>query len=345
MKMPLPILSILLFCGVFALPSMVSARAPATNNAPQQQVQAPTKKVHRRQQQKHLILRSKRHNQVGRPTKAPKHPSQRPRRPQLQPLQRCATPLPQLVGRLPFGPGERLGYIVKMGDVYVGRASLHFDQATPYGESWVYSVHGQAKTNSFFNKLSQVESRMTSLIDPNDVHPQAMYSRSISQRGERVEEARFDPQTHRVEASLSFAGRSWFGKAQSGQMMHDVLSVLYFARSRQMHSGQDFCSELYYGKRLWVIRGTLKKPQRLTTAAGPFSAWILTGIAEREGQPHYKRAFTMWLSDDDDRLPLRLESPSKYGDIVVEIDSFKRGRRLVRDTTKLAQESPAATKE
>lgn len=253
-------------------------------------------------------------------------------------LERCSITLPQVTGRLPFGPGEKLSYVVKLGDIYVGRASLNFDKASRYGSDWIYAVHGQTKTNSFFNQLSQIESRMTSLISPDKLHPLAMYSRSVSQRGERVEEARFIPDERRVEASLTWKKRNWFGGTRSGQLMQDVLSVLYFARSREFHENQDFCTELYYGKRLWVIRGKLHGQRSISTQAGAFSAWKLEAVAEREGQPHFKRKFSMWISADDDRLPLRLLAPSRYGEILVDIDGFTRGHRLQKQQTTLAKD-------
>ena len=254
-------------------------------------------------------------------------------------LKRCSIALPQVNGQLPFGPGENLSYIIKLGDIYVGRASLHFDKASRYGNEWVYAIHGQAKTNSFFNKFSQVESRMTSLLSPDNVHPQAMYSRSISQRGERIEEARFIPEERRVEASLTWRERNWIGSSKGGQMIQDVLSVMYFARSRTFYENQDFCTELYYGKRLWVIRGTLQGQRSISTKAGSFNAWKLKAVAERDGRPHFKRRFSMWISADDDRLPLRLVAPSSYGEITVDIDGFTRGRRLKKEQSTLAKDS------
>ena len=106
--------------------------------------------------------------------------------------------------------------------------------------------------------------------------------------------------------------------------------MVYFARSRQVELGGDYCIELYYGKRRWHITGKVLEKQSVSTPAGPYRAYKVSGVAVREGRPAYKRAFTVWISDDEDRLPVRLVSPGRLGEVELMIDHFKRGRRLVR---------------
>jgi len=243
---------------------------------------------------------------------------------------RCEQGLPQLKDRLPYGPGEELGFVINMSGVYVGRVNLQIGDRSASNGAVVYPTHALATTNSFFRQMSKVESRMTSFITPDGVVPVAMFSRSQSDRGVRLEEASFDRAARTVQASLNYNSRSWNGKIEAGLPLQDAISVVYFARSRQVELGGDYCIELYYGKRRWHITGKVLEKESVSTPAGPYRAFKVSGVAVREGRPAYQRAFTVWISDDEDRLPVRLVSPGRLGEVELTIDHFKRGRRLVR---------------
>jgi len=251
-------------------------------------------------------------------------------RKQTPPLERCQKLLPQVPDRLPFGPGEELGYIVNLSGVYVGRISLEIGDRGSLGDAVIYPAHAHATTNSFFRKMSKVESRMTSYITPDGVVPLAMFSRSESDRAVRLEEASFDVAARAAEATLKVNSRHWTGKIGGGLPLQDVVSVVYFARSREVELGREYCTELYYGKRRWLVSGKVEAVQSVSTPAGPYRALKISGEAVREGPPAYSRRFTVWITDDEDRLPVRLTSPGRLGDIEVTVDHFKRGRRLVK---------------
>ncbi|MFH1808911.1 MAG: DUF3108 domain-containing protein [Pseudomonadota bacterium] len=322
----------LLVPGLFVLlgaagPSSAPERAPAPEISPRKR-----DTVQRRQ-----VVQSPR----------PAAPSARPspRRP-APGLQRCEVLIPQLDARLPFGPGEELGFVISLSGVYVGRASLTLGERSSHGSHVVYPAYGQASTNSFFTKMSKMESQQTSLVTPDGVFPLLMQSHARAETLTRQEEVRFDPGQHRAMASLRMEGtsssqqrRDWKGEAQGGQAVQDVVSIVYFARSRQVQPGASYCTEIYYGKRLWVVRGQVGEAESVSTPAGPYRAMPVRGEAVREGEPRYARQFTVWLTDDEDRLPVRLVSPTAYGEIEVRIDQFRRGRRLVREA-QVAQQQP-----
>jgi hypothetical protein len=265
----------------------------------------------------------------------PRAPSSAPagvRRPPRAPaLERCAAAIPQLDDRLPFGPGEELGYVISLSGVYVGRASLTVGERSSHGRHVVYPVYGQATTNTFFNKMSRMDSLQTSLVTPDGVFPLLMQSQARTDSATRDEEVQFDPEQRLARGWLRLRDHEWKGQAQGGQIVQDAVSIVYFARSRQVQPGQSYCTEIYYGKRLWVVRGQVGEVESVSTPAGPYRALRVLGEAVRDGEPRYSRSFTVWLTDDEDRLPVRLVSPSAYGEIEVRIDHFKRGRRLIRD--------------
>ncbi|MBN2358625.1 MAG: DUF3108 domain-containing protein [Deltaproteobacteria bacterium] len=250
-------------------------------------------------------------------------------------LERCLCNPPQIADRLPFGPGEELGYVISIGGIYAGRVDLKIGASESLTDHLVYPATAHADTNSFFSKMSKVEGHQTSYFTPEGVIPLTMFARSHLGDVQRDESASFDIQRHTADATLVYPKREWRGTVEGGAPIQDVLSVVYFARSRELAEGQDYCVELYYGKRLWVVRGRVVGRELVSTPAGPYRALKITGEAARDGLPALVRPLTVWISQDDDRLPLQLTSPSAYGEIEVKIDQFRRGRRLVHDVSAL----------
>jgi len=248
-------------------------------------------------------------------------------------IARCQDNPIQLSDRLPFGPGEELGYVISIGGVYAGRVDLKIGASETLADQLVYPANAHADTNSFFSKMTKVEGWQTTYFTPEGVTPLTFFARSMLGTVQRDESASFDVKKHTADATLIYPTSQWRGTIGGGAPIQDVLSVVYFARSRQLTEGQNYCVELYYAKRLWVVRGKVGGRELVSTAAGPYHALKITGEAVRDGLPALVRPLTVWVGVDEDRLPLQLTSPSAYGEVEVKIDQFRRGRRLVHDVS------------
>jgi hypothetical protein len=82
---------------------------------------------------------------------------------------------------------------------------------------------------------------------------------------------------------------------------------------------------------LWRMQWTLAGPETLTTTLGNLPALRIDALARRlgrdgatplEGPP---RQISLWISDDADRVPLRLVARTDYGAITMEIVDYVAG--------------------
>jgi hypothetical protein len=76
-----------------------------------------------------------------------------------------------------------------------------------------------------------------------------------------------------------------------------------------------------------AIRGKAK----LVTELGELPALVIDGRTHklrRDGSPtpdDAERHFTMWISDDDGRVPLQINAVTDYGDLVMQIVDYQPG--------------------
>jgi hypothetical protein len=247
--------------------------------------------------------------------------------------------LPALKERLPFGPGELMTYDVAVMGLRTGRIRMRVGERTEMDGVGVYPLHAQAKTSGFVSVLGELDGRMVSFMDPQPVRPVRMANRFL------IDTIMQPPLFAREDAAFSVdaqvAARLTYrqdgkentrpAKMRSTSDLLDVLSVVYYMRSRALRPGTRYCFEIYHRRRLWRVEGgvgelkLIRSPFVTRRAREVWGELTLVGSKSRE-----PRKVTAWVSEDDDRLPLLVETPDNFGKLQVKLAAWIPGRRLVR---------------
>ena len=251
----------------------------------------------------------------------------------------AAAPLPSMPDPLPFGPGELLTYDVTFLGLRTGSVAVRVaDHAETVDATSVYPIYAHAKTSGFLSVLGTLDGRMVSYLDAGTVTPVRMANRFlISTFGQKDVVAREDAAFAgpAVNAQLSYRwsdGRHHKRPARlkSTSDLVDVLSVLYYMRSRAFERESAFCFEIYHRRRLWRVEGTVGPVEVVSAPWGTRSARRSQGVLRKLGGGTEPRQVTAWVSNDADRLPLLVETPDGIGTLAVRLTHFSRGRRMVR---------------
>ncbi|MDP2345276.1 MAG: DUF3108 domain-containing protein [Deltaproteobacteria bacterium] len=251
--------------------------------------------------------------------------------------------LPMLVERPTFGPGEALGFEMRVLGIRAGGLSLRIGEQTRVDDVAVFPVVARARTDRFLQALGDVDASMVSFIDPRSMRPVRMANHAVTrgpfEGGPSTvrEDAAFaaglltpaGPSGGRVAAKFDLFAN---GKAvnKSGQSTSradvvDILSIVYWLRSRQLEPGKRFCFEMFHRRRLWRLEG---KVGVVKDTVSPFATRkarrLDLSVLRAEGKD--PRPLTVWVSDDADRLPLLV---STSDNIDVRLTTFARGRAVV----------------
>jgi hypothetical protein len=89
------------------------------------------------------------------------------------------------------------------------------------------------------------------------------------------------------------------------------------------------------GLRVWRTDVRVEAREEIDGALGKRQALRITGVSRRMAgsrpdRRHKPRTFTLWLSEDAERIPLRIVANTEYGDIQVTASSYEApvvGRR------------------
>lgn len=189
------------------------------------------------------------------------------------------------------------------------------------------SAHG--RTYKSYEWFYRVHDRYDSFVDKETLLPN-MAIRDIQEGKYRLyDRVVFDQ--HNSQA-LSFRGKTRMEAEKASYpvdpCMHDVLSVIYFARNmdfNNMTPGADFPVKIFMDKEVWPLRVHYKGKEDDTKVKGvgrfktiKFSPEVISGNIFSEGTE-----MNVYVTDDQNRIPVLIESPVSVGSIKAVLKSYK----------------------
>lgn len=115
----------------------------------------------------------------------------------------------------------------------------------------------------------------------------------------------------------------------------DIHAILGVLRAWQSDEGDETHFFLLAGRRLWRSSLRVGVRETIKTRMGRYPVIRIDGVAQRvsRGLTDLKkkkpRNFSVWLSDDANRLPLLVMATTEYGDLRVEMTEYTRPDRRI----------------
>jgi hypothetical protein len=240
---------------------------------------------------------------------------------------------------LGFGPGEILQFDVTMVGIRTGGITMRFGEKTHMDRLPVYPIQVHAKTEGVFSLLGNIDGRMISYVSPASILPTRMVNRFL------VEKPFSEPTLTKEDAVFLDNGKilghlsykkkdkkkAWPISRRAGTDLVDVVSIVYYSRSRLMTEAEKFCFEIYHRRVLYLVEGQIGGIETVRTPIGLIQAHrVDVQLRRKRGSSKASaRQVTVWLSADDRRLPVLVQTPEKVGNLQVRLKAWLPGHRLV----------------
>jgi len=249
-----------------------------------------------------------------------------------------AKPTGPLVNKLPDGPplvtpGEHMQYKLALGGVEL--AIYDFAIADAPGATGQIVVQSHAKTVGL-GALVRVDDYFSSWIDAKTGRPVHWTCDEYATNGQDKEKTDADlagRQGDTVPIAFHLNDDPPKPEPQHVSMpdVWDYNSFLIALRAWEGPPGSTVVAEVLRSRFLWHVEMKIGGKQQLHTAIGDFPALRLDGHTyklARDGSrfpDSDERDFTVWISDDDGRVPLQVTARTDYGDIKMEIVDYQPG--------------------
>lgn len=186
----------------------------------------------------------------------------------------------------------------------------------------VYHIVGDGKTFSFYDSFFKVRDRYESFIDTANLQP-LKFVRNVYEGGYKKYENVIFNQTTNVATSSEGA------VIKVPNCIQDVMSALYYARNINFNNykiDDKIPFSMYLGNEVFNLYIRYLGKETVKTKYGKFNAikfkpLLIKGTIFEGGEK-----MTVWVSDDQNHIPLRVESPISVGSIKVDMMSYRNLR-------------------
>lgn len=206
---------------------------------------------------------------------------------------------------------ERLEYVIKWQGIPAGSASLEYSK-TGNGSKIVSTAESSKWVSVFYKVDDRVESRMDGDFFPLN------YRINLNEgRHRKLKEVRFK-QSEGKAKHIDLLSREEKDYDTKGRA-YDPLSAFYRVRSMELKAGRPVFLNVFDSKRLWNLEVQVIKKERVEIPLGHFDTILIKPLLESDGIFSRKGEILIWLTDDERKIPVRMQSKVKIGHVTAEL--------------------------
>lgn len=264
------------------------------------------------------------------------------------PPEESATPEYKRLEELPFPPGEKIYYTIRWGIFDVGHAVLQFSGPYSRDGEEVWMIEMTAETNSFADKIFKVRDYNAVWVDKEFTKPLYYVKKQDEGGSHRDVVVTFDWKNNKAQYSNKGVARDPIDITPGSW---DPLAITYAVRALNLDGLEHVSVPSTDGKKNAMTEIVLEGPERIKVPAGKFESLILKPDTKDLGGVFKKSknaGITLWFTNDERHLPIRMASRVLVGSFVAEMtriegpgsDDYNRKKRKSapkRDKTAQAQ--------
>jgi hypothetical protein len=230
-----------------------------------------------------------------------------------------------------LNPGESMAFEVRLGGVLAGEAALAVGELGEFEGKQAVVVKSRANTAGAAALIKRISDEATTVIDMTTGRPLQLET-LVEMGAKRTEaQAKFTGTVADITYKRSDDPNPRNYKINFGaQTVHDTHSAMAQVRGWRPTLGTTRSVFVVGGRRLWRVDVTYRGSETIGSAVGNRRAIKFDGASFR-ARPNFTietdkpmRTFTVWLTDDADRVPLRVLAKTELGDVTVDLTEYAR---------------------
>lgn len=249
----------------------------------------------------------------------------------MQPLQQadefCGT------RNIAFKTGEQLGYSVYYSiiGIYVNAGYANITTSmSRFNNRPMYHVVADGRSNSSYDWISKVNNRYESYIDTATLQP-LKFIRNVQEGN------------HRKHENVTFNRKANTAVTNDGvykvpDCVQDIVSALYYARNidfNKFKPGDRITFSMFLDNEVYNMYLRYMGKEEIKTRYGKFRTIKLKPLLIKGTLFEGGEKMVAWVTDDLNRIPVRVESPLLVGSVKVDMMSYKNLRHPLSSLIKL----------
>lgn len=224
-----------------------------------------------------------------------------------------------------FGVGEKLEYSVNYGFINAGNAVMEIDTIIDIRGHKCFRVTSTARSNKFFSTFYRVSDQVLSFIEVEGI-----YSLWFEKH---LREGNF--KSDRWISFLQDRNLAVNNKQDTlkvPEFVQDVLSAMYYIRTQPLEVGKSLLVDNHTDNKNYPLEVKILRKEKIKVGAGKFECFVVEPLLqEGAGVFQHKGKLTVWLTDDQYRLPVLMKSKIFVGSISAELERYSTGKMENQD--------------
>lgn len=231
----------------------------------------------------------------------------------------------------PFRVGEEVVHDVNYFKVTAGELRLKVEPFAMVNGRKSYTWAMEIRTSALFNAFYSVDDRVEIFTDYETLVP-SVFKLSVKESKQRREaKMLFDPvkNTAKFWEKKVTAEDGEEEKRQEWEILpfsQNVYSIIFYMRNFKWETGKEYSFYIANDNENLVFSGKALRREVLNTKLGPMKAIVIQPKVVLKGKYTPIGDNFIWLSDDEHKYVLRIESKIKIGTLVSEVVSINKGK-------------------
>ncbi|WP_339658273.1 DUF3108 domain-containing protein [Flavobacterium frigidarium] len=223
-----------------------------------------------------------------------------------------------------YDVGEYFKFRIHYGIVNAGYATLEVKDATLNSKK-VFHVVGKGYTTGMSRFFFKVDDLYETYIDKDSGMPYR-FVRKIDEGGyKKNQEGFFNQSANKVTVKdYKNNNEKTFVTPRNTQ---DILSSFYYLRNYpgidKIKPGESITIDMFFDDETTKFKLKFVGRENITTKFGVVPSMIFKPLVQSGRVFKEKESVTVWISDDDNRLPIRIKADLAIGSLKADLDAYK----------------------
>ncbi len=223
-----------------------------------------------------------------------------------------------------YDVGEWFKFRIHYGFVNAGYATLEVKESV-LNTKKVFHVVGKGYTTGMSKFFFNVDDTYESFIDKETRNPD-QFIRKINEGGYKIDQQGFFNQAanqilvkdykYKTEKTIVIPSNS-----------QDIISTFYYLRNHpkidKIKPGESIAIDMFFDDESTKFKLKFIGREDISTKFGTVPTMVFRPLVQSGRIFKEQESLTVWISDDDNKLPIRIKAELTVGSIKADIDAFK----------------------
>ena len=219
------------------------------------------------------------------------------------------------VSSFAFNVPERLEYDLAWVGINAGSAILSIDK-----QEDAFVITSRARSNKFISVFYKVDDKVWCIVDGSDGtfgYTKNYRVKLREGRHRRDKEVVFDQELKKAHYIDHRKGKTREYTFEGN--VHDPLSGFFAMRKINLVVGESVKVRIFDSKRMWDVEVDVLRKEKVNVPAGVFDAIVVKPKLKSEGFFKRKGDIIIWLTDDERKVPVKMQTKAPVGHISADL--------------------------